>query len=85
MIIELEGGLTFNINDEALNDWRLIEYLSDMEDDPLLVVKVARMLLTKESYKDLLKANTADSGQINAENVATMLTQILLAGNTTKK
>lgn len=85
MKIELEGGLSFNINDGALNDWRLIELLADMEEDPLLVVKVARMLLTKDSYKKLLEVNTADSGQIDAEKVANMLTSILLAGNTTKK
>lgn len=84
MIIELEEGLTFDLQEGALNDWELVELLADMEEDPLNLVKVAKMLLTPEDYKKLKKVNT-EGGRVNATKVSEMLTKILLAGNSTKK
>ncbi len=85
MIIELKEGLTFEIQEGALDDWALVELLADMEEDPLNLVKVAKMLLTPEDYEKLKEVNKEENGRVNATKVAEMLTNILLAGNATKK
>lgn len=85
MKIELAEGLCFNMDEKALNDWRLIELLDELDTNPIVMVKIAKMLLDPESYKKLKTLNTDKEGHINAEKVQEMLTEIMLAGQTSKK
>ena len=85
MKIELNDGLEFELNDKAVNDWRLVEMFSQIEDNPFLIVNVAKFILTEESYAKLLKVNTDEEGHIDAEKIEQMLVDIFMASNTTKK
>lgn len=86
MKIELKDGLEFEVREMALNDWRLAEMLSDLDDgNALMVVKVARFLLTDESYEKLKNVNTDKDGHMDAGAVEQMLADIIFASDVTKK
>lgn len=85
MKIELKEGLQFEIDDTAVNDWRLVEMFNDIEENPFVVAKIAKFILTEDSYDKLLEINKDEKGHIDAGKVEGMLTDIFLASNATKK
>lgn len=85
MKVEIANDLHFEMDEKALNDWRLIELLDDLDSNPAVMVRIAKMLLTPESYDKIKALNTDEDGHIDAEKVQEMLTDIMLAGQTAKK
>lgn len=86
MKVTIREGLEFEMNEGAINDWRLAEMLTDLEEgNPFMTVKIARFILTPEGYQKLKDLNTDEKGHIDAEGVELMLTDIMLASDQTKK
>lgn len=85
MKIELNDGLQFDIKDTAITDWRLVEMFNDIEENPFVVAKIAKFILTEDSYGKLLEINKDEKGHIDAGKVEAMLTDIFLSSNTAKK
>lgn len=50
---ETESGFVFNIEVERLDNMELIDALAELEDDPLQISTVIRLLLGKEDKKRL--------------------------------
>ena len=76
MKIELKDGLQFEINDTAVNDWRLVEMFNEIDENPFVVAKIAKFILTEDSYDKLLEINKDEKGHIDAGKVEAMLTDI---------
>lgn len=86
MKVELRDGLDFEINDSAIGDWRVVELINDIEEGKTWkVVSLARMILSPESYEKVKTINTDENGHVDAGKVEQMVTDIMLASDTTKK
>ena len=86
MKVVIREDIELDVNETAVKDWRLAEMLTDLEEgNPFMTVKIARFLLTPEGYQKLKDLNTDENGHIDAEETEKMLSEVLLASDTTKK
>jgi len=77
-------GFEFKINDAVLNDYELLELFSDVDENPLLVPKVVKMILGKEQKDALIEHVRNDKGVAPADKIAEELEDILTSSNQTK-
>lgn len=61
---ETESGFVFNIEVERLDNMELIDALAELEDDPLQISTVIRLLLGKEDKKRLYDHVRTDGGMV---------------------
>lgn len=61
---ETESGFVFNIEVERLDNMELIDALAELEDDPLQMSTVIRLLLGKEDKKRLYDYVRTDEGMV---------------------
>ena len=74
----LENGFEFEITDEALNDYELIEVFNDIKDgDTGTITKAARLLLGEEQIKSLKAHVKGDSARVPADKMIAAITEIL--------
>ena len=59
---ETESGFIFNIEVERLDNMELIDALAELEDDPLQMSNVIKLLLGKEDKKRLYDHVRTDEG-----------------------
>lgn len=86
MKVEIRDGLEFEVNENAVGDWRVVELINDIEDGKVWkTVSLAKMILSPESYEKVKAINTDKNGHMDANNVEQMVTDIMLAVETTKK
>lgn len=86
MKVEIRDGLEFEVNENAVGDWRVVELINDIEDGKVWkTVSLAKMILSPESYEKVKTINTDKNGHMDANNVEQMVTDIMLAVETTKK
>lgn len=50
-----KSGFEFEIAEETLESWELLETINEVEDEPLKVVKLINLLLGTEQKKALIK------------------------------
>lgn len=73
---ETESGFIFNIEVERLDNMELIDALAELEDDPLQMSTVIRLLLGKEDKKRLYDHVRTDEGMVPSELVEKELGEI---------
>ena len=61
---ETESGFVFNIEVERLDNMELIDALAELEDDPLQISTVIKLLLGKEDKKRLYDHVRTDEGMV---------------------
>lgn len=78
-----QSGFEFIIEDSALNDWELVEYLDELDENPICMVKVAKKLLGDDTYKSLKKHCTVN-GKVLFNRMTTEITEMLNSNKETK-
>lgn len=51
----LSNGFRYEVKQEALDDYELLEYLADVEKNPALITKVVELLLGERQKNNLIK------------------------------
>ncbi len=70
------SGFAYEIQDEALNDFELLEQLSDLEDNPLYLPKVITKLFGDKQKKALLDHVRKDDGIVPVDLLSVELEDI---------
>lgn len=77
------SGFKFVIENEALDDWEVFEAISELDDKPQLIIKVAKMLLGSEQYSSL-KEHCRENGRIKLTKMSEEINLILSSNQETK-
>lgn len=63
---KLDNGFEFDVNDDILNDWELLELFEEMDQgNPLLIIKVAKKILGS-NYNSLKEYCRDENGKVSA-------------------
>lgn len=79
-----ESGFNFTIDDSALHDWELLEYLDELDTNPQFIVRVAKKLLGDAQYNELKDHCRNDSGVVDTERMTKEVVQLLNSNSQTK-
>ena len=79
-----QSGFTFNIPDERLNNYELVEALNDLEGNPLAVSKVVNLLLGKEFAQKLKNPVRTKDGLVPADKMTAEIKEIFESSKQTK-
>lgn len=71
-----KSGFTYQIPEENLNNYELVEYIEDLEENPLVVVKIVNMLLGKEQATKLKEHVRSKDGLVPVEKMSDELAEI---------
>lgn len=71
-----ESGFVYQIPEDNLNNYELIEFIDELDDNPLVVVKIVNMLLGKEQAKKLKEHVRTKDGLVPAEKMSDELAEI---------
>lgn len=75
-----KSGFKFEVTDEALNNYELIEILADVDTNPLLVPKLVKMLLGAEQAQALKDHLRTDEGIVPADAMSDAVGEIFASG-----
>lgn len=78
------SGFEYEISDENLNNFELLEAMAEIEDDPLQVPRVIRLLLGKEGKNRLMDHLRKEDGTVPTDDVANELKEILTSSDNVK-
>lgn len=78
-----KSGFEFIVEDNALNDWELIELIDELDDKPNYMVRIAKKLLGDEMYKGLKKHCTVN-GKVLLNMMSNEITEIMNSNQDTK-
>lgn len=73
---ELKSGFKFEIEDSRLNNFELLEVLSEVDANPLLLPKLLKMLLGDEQKKALLDHLRDKNGMVPSKGVSEAVMEI---------
>lgn len=73
---ELKSGFKFEIEDSRLNNYELLEVLSEVDENPLLLPKLLKMLLGDEQKKSLLDHLRDENGMVPSKGVSEAVMEI---------
>lgn len=76
-------GFEYTIPKKNLNDWELLELLTDFEENPQLIVKVANKMLGKNVY-NALKEHCKKNGVVLMDLMYTNIFEIMNSHSVTK-
>lgn len=79
-----QSGFTFNISDERLNNYELVEALNDLEENPLAVSKVVNLLLGKELAQKLKNHVRTKDGLVSVDKMEAEIKEIFEGAQQTK-
>jgi len=77
-------GFKFKIEDAVLNDYELLELFAEVDENPLLVPKLVKMILGVEQKNALIEHVRNDKGVAPADKISTELEDILTSSAKTK-
>lgn len=77
-------GFVYKINENALNNFELLDLFAEVDENPLLLPKVLSMLLGEETKKALYDHVRLEDGTVPADKVSNELMEII-TGNTETK
>lgn len=72
-----KSGFDYNISKDRLNNYELAETLGDLEDNPLLMGKVVKLMLGNEQTKKLKDHLRTKDGFVPSELMEAEITEIL--------
>lgn len=80
-----KSGFKFELDEEVLNDYEIIELLGDVEENPLLFPKVVKRILGDGQTTALKNHVRDENGRVNAEKMTAEVTEIFESQNQLKK
>lgn len=75
-----ETGFSYEVSDESLNDYELVEVLAEVDTNPLLLPKLVDKLLGKEQKKKLLDHLRTEDGKVPIDAVSAEIMDIFQNG-----
>ena len=75
-----ETGFSYEVSDESLNDYELVEVLAEVDTNPLLLPKLVDKLLGKEQKKKLLDHLRTEDGKVPIDAISAEITDIFQNG-----
>lgn len=72
-----KSGFAYNISKDRLNNYELAETLGELEDNPLLMGKVVKLMLGKEQTNKLKEHLRTKDGFVPSELMEAEITEIL--------
>lgn len=78
-----KSGFKYEIKENLTNDWEFIELITDLEDNPQLITKLAKYLFDDAGYK-ALKEHCRKDGVVDSMLVMSNITEILNSSNKIK-
>lgn len=69
-------GFEFEITDETLDNYELLEAIGDMDENPTVITKIVRLLLGKEGTKKLKDHVRTEDGTVPASKMNDEITEI---------
>lgn len=79
-----ETGFEFKIEDEVLNNYELLELFAEVDENPLLVPKLVKIILGEEQKNKLIDHVRNENGIAEVDKVAAELENILTSRAETK-
>lgn len=73
---KLENGYEYEVQEDAKDDWEIVEAINDLEDKPQKIVTVAKLLLGEDGYEKLKDACRVD-GRVAFTTMSEMVIEIL--------
>ena len=80
---QTKSGFEFEIDEEVLDNWEILEVIDELEEKPNLIVRLSKMLLEDEQYKKLKKHCTVN-GKVVMTAMVNEVTEILNKNQETK-
>ena len=75
-----KSGFNFKVADETLNNFELIEVLSEVDSNPLLVPKLVKMLLGEEQKNKLSNHVRNEKGIVPIDSISNEIMEIFQSG-----
>lgn len=75
-----ETGFSYEVSDESLNDYELVEVLAEVDTNPLLLPKLVDKLLGKEQKKKLLDHLRTEDGKVPIDAISAEIKDIFQNG-----
>lgn len=79
-----KSGFKYEISDESLNDYELVELLSEVDENPLLLPKLIKALLGEEQKNNLIEHIRTESGRVPMDALADEVAEIFTSGQQVK-
>lgn len=70
-------GFAYSINENALNNFELLDLFAEVDENPLLLPKVIEMLLGKEGKQALYDHVRLEDGTVPADRISNELMEII--------
>lgn len=80
---QTKSGFDFEIDEEVLDNWEILEVIDELEEKPNVIVRLSKMLLEDEQYKNLKKHCTVN-GKVVMTAMVNEVTEILNSNQETK-
>lgn len=77
-------GFSYEIDEKALNNFELLDMLGDLEENPLLLPKIIKLILGEEQKKALYDHVRDKDGTVPTDRIEEELTEIFLSGQEIK-
>lgn len=77
-------GFNFKIEDAVLNDYELLELFAEVDENPLLVPKLVKMILGEKQKNELIEHVRNKDGIAEVNKIAMELENILTSSAETK-
>lgn len=79
-----KSGFQYTIDDQTLDDFELVELLSEVDENPLLLPKLIKRLLGEEQKKQLVEHCRNEEGRVPVEVLADEIVDIFNKCHQTK-
>lgn len=73
---KISTGFEFDIEDERLDDMELVDIMAEIDENPLLMPKLCKMLLGDEQKKKLYNHLRSEDGRVPIEAVTNAIQEI---------
>lgn len=70
-------GFSYQIDEESLNDYEMLELFADVDENPLVAPKILKSLLGEEQTKKIKDHVRTDKGRVPIEPLMAEITDIL--------
>ena len=77
-------GFVYKINENALNNFELLDLFAEVDENPLLLPKVIKLLLGEEDKKRLYDHVRLEDGTVPVDKISNELMEIITGNNNIK-
>lgn len=79
-----KSGFSFEVQDDALNNYELIEVLANVDTNPLLLPKLVKMLLGESQKNKLTDHVRTETGTVPLDKISAEIMEIFQSGQQAK-